>query len=61
MIPGGHVDLAKRMKADPELTRRVRAVIAERLGQSSRVAIASSKKYPQYVGKGLGIGEPIRR
>ena len=52
-IPGGRVDLAERMKADSELLLSVRAVIADRLAASSRVVIASSKKYPEYVGKGL--------
>jgi N-acyl-D-aspartate/D-glutamate deacylase len=52
-IPGGLVDLAKRMEADPELLRSVRTVIDDRLAASSRVAVASCKKYPQWVGKGL--------
>jgi N-acyl-D-aspartate/D-glutamate deacylase len=52
-IPGGRKDLFKRMEADAALRRAVRQVIRSRLEDTRKVMIASSKKHPQYVGKGL--------
>jgi len=53
-IPGGRQNLFKRMDADPALEQKVRKVIASRLKDTRKIVIASSKKYPQYVGKSLG-------
>ncbi|MFH1267428.1 MAG: D-aminoacylase, partial [Planctomycetota bacterium] len=53
LIPGGREKLFERMDADPALERAVREVIAGRLNDTRKVVIASSKKYPQAVGKSL--------
>ena len=52
-IPGGRSNLAKRMADDPDLLRTVRGVVSGRLASSQRVQIASCKKHPDYVGKGV--------
>jgi N-acyl-D-aspartate/D-glutamate deacylase len=43
----------KRMAGDPQFAALVRRVIAEQLGRYERVAIAASKKFPDYVGRSL--------
>jgi len=53
LIPGGREKLFERMDADPALEQAVRKVIAGRLNDTPRVVIASSKEYPQAVGKSL--------
>ncbi|MFH1920651.1 MAG: D-aminoacylase [Planctomycetota bacterium] len=53
LIPGGREKLFERMDTDPALERAVREVIAGRLNDTRKVVIASSKKYPQAVGKSL--------
>ena len=45
--------LAKRMAGDPEFAALVRRVIADHLARSQKIVIASSKKFPDYVGKSL--------
>jgi N-acyl-D-amino-acid deacylase len=52
-IPGGRKDLFQRMDADPELEQAVRKVVADRLEDTKKIAIASCKKHPKYVGKGV--------
>ena len=52
-IPGGRSKLSERMAADPSLNRLVRELVASRLHKDERIVIASSKKYPQWVGKSL--------
>ena len=52
-IPGGRSNLRKRMEADPDLDRAVRKLVGERIAQSARVAIASSRNFSKLVGKGL--------
>jgi N-acyl-D-aspartate/D-glutamate deacylase len=46
-------DLGKRMADDPEFAALVRRVIADQLGRFEKIVIASSKKFPDYVGKSL--------
>ena len=52
-IPGGRSNLAKRMADDPEFEKTVRGVVSGKLAASQRVQIASCKKHPDYVGKGV--------
>jgi len=52
-IPGGRSKLSERMAADPSLERLVRELVASRLHENERIMIASSKKFPQWVGKSL--------
>ncbi len=52
-IPGGRANLKKRMADDPDLDRTVRRVVSTGLKSSHRVQIASCKKHPEYVGKGI--------
>lgn len=53
LIPGGRAKLFERMDADPALRQTVREVIAGRLKDTRKVVIASSKEYPEAVGKSL--------
>lgn len=46
-------ELAKRMTGDPQFAALVRRVIADQLGRFEKVVIASSTKFPKYVGKSL--------
>jgi N-acyl-D-aspartate/D-glutamate deacylase len=46
-------ELTKRVKADPAFAALVRRVITEQLGRFEKIVIASSVKFPQYVGKSL--------
>jgi N-acyl-D-amino-acid deacylase len=52
-IPGGRSNLAQRMADDPDLEKTVRGILSKRLGSSHRIQIASCKKHPEYVGKGV--------
>ena len=51
-IPGGRQNLRKRMAGDPQLVATVRQLVANHLGRSAKIVIASSKN-PAYVGKSL--------
>jgi len=52
-IPEGRHDLSPRMARDPELAALVRRLIARQLQRSKKIVIATSKKYPAYVGKSI--------
>jgi len=46
-------ELGKRMASQPEFNALVRRVIADQVGRSEKIVIASSSKFPDYVGKSL--------
>ena len=46
-------ELGKRMAENPEFAALVRRVIADQLGRTETIVIATSKKFPDYVGKSL--------
>ena len=45
--------LCERMACNPEFAARVRGVIADQLGRTEKIVIATSKEFPDYVGKSL--------
>jgi N-acyl-D-aspartate/D-glutamate deacylase len=51
-LPGGHRNLTKRMKDDPELERTVRALIQKQLGRTRKVLIPSCR-IPRYCNRTL--------
>lgn len=52
-LPGGRINLQKRMAVDPELKRLVREVIGQSMKRSAKIVIAACKKHPECAGKSL--------